>query len=76
MHTRTLSELSSALENGELSSVELTQHYLDRIASLDTELNSFITVTKETALVQAQAAVEEQGVLGSQSAPIPRNSLS
>ncbi len=31
MHTKSLAELSASLQNGEFSSVELTQHYLDRI---------------------------------------------
>lgn len=56
MHTKTLVELSDALQKREFSSVELTQHYLDRIARHDGELNSFITVTADTALAQAQAA--------------------
>lgn len=56
MHTKTLVELSDALQKGEFSSVELTQHYLDRIARYDGELNSFITVTAESALAQAKAA--------------------
>ena len=56
MHNKTLTELSTALANKELSSVELTQHYLQRIATLGKECNSFITVTEELALQQAQAA--------------------
>lgn len=56
MHNKTISELSSGLRNGEFSSVELTQHFLDRINRLDTGLNSFITVTADLALEQAKAA--------------------
>ncbi|MFT7235562.1 MAG: aspartyl-tRNA(Asn)/glutamyl-tRNA(Gln) amidotransferase subunit A [Methylophagaceae bacterium] len=56
MHTKTLSELSSALHNGDISSVELTQHYLDRINKHNNELNAFITVADEMALAQARVA--------------------
>ncbi len=56
MHTKTLLELSHALHTRELSSVELTRYFLDRIARYDNQLNSFITVTEELALSQAAAA--------------------
>jgi aspartyl-tRNA(Asn)/glutamyl-tRNA(Gln) amidotransferase subunit A len=56
MHNKSLSELSASLHNGEFSSVELTQHYLDRINAHNANLNAFITVTPELALAQARAA--------------------
>jgi aspartyl-tRNA(Asn)/glutamyl-tRNA(Gln) amidotransferase subunit A len=56
MHNKSLPELSAALHNGEISSVELTQHYLDRIKAHNDNLNAFITVTEENALEQARAA--------------------
>ncbi len=56
MHTKSLSELSTSLHNGEISSVELTQHYLDRINAHNTELNAYITVSEDHALQQAQLA--------------------
>ena len=56
MHEKSLAELSQALQNKSISSVELTQHYLDRIARFDSTLNSYITVTPELALEQARAA--------------------
>ncbi|OED43692.1 aspartyl/glutamyl-tRNA amidotransferase subunit A [Endozoicomonas sp. (ex Bugula neritina AB1)] len=56
MYDKTIAEQSHALANGEISSVELTQSYLDRIKKLDGKLNSFITVTDQLALEQAQAA--------------------
>ena len=56
MHTKSLSELSTALHNGDISSVELTQHYLDRINKYNSELNAFITVAEDHALTQARAA--------------------
>lgn len=56
MHNKSLSELSTALHNGDFTSVELTQHYLDRINAHNDTINAFITVTDERALQQAQAA--------------------
>jgi aspartyl-tRNA(Asn)/glutamyl-tRNA(Gln) amidotransferase subunit A len=56
MHNKSLSELSTALHSGDISSVELTQHYLDRINKHNGELNAFITVTEDRALEQAKAA--------------------
>lgn len=56
MHNKSLPELSTALHNGEISSVELTQHYLDRINKFNGDLNAFITVTEDRALEQAKAA--------------------
>jgi len=58
MHNKTIAELSVALRDGEVSSIELTQHMLRRINSLDTALNSFLTITEEQALDQARAADE------------------
>ncbi|MGM0544261.1 MAG: Asp-tRNA(Asn)/Glu-tRNA(Gln) amidotransferase subunit GatA [Pseudomonadota bacterium] len=56
MHDKTLTELAKALDSGELSSRELTDHYLQRIEQADASLNSFITVTAEQARAQADAA--------------------
>jgi len=58
MHNKTLTELATGLKNKEFSSLELTQTYLQRIKSLDAEINSFITVTEEMALEQAKKADE------------------
>lgn len=59
-HTKTLSELSAMLEAGEVTSVQLTEHFLQRIKTHDGELNSFITVTEESALAAAAAADEQR----------------
>ncbi|MBT5372600.1 MAG: Asp-tRNA(Asn)/Glu-tRNA(Gln) amidotransferase subunit GatA [Gammaproteobacteria bacterium] len=56
MKEKTLAELSALIAQKEISSVELTQYYLDRIERLDGGLNSFISVTQEVALKQAAAA--------------------
>ena len=56
MHNQTLAELAAGLKRRQYSSRELTQHFLDRIAARDTTFNSFITVTADEALREADAA--------------------
>ena len=56
MHTLSLNELAAGLKARKFSSRELTQHYLARIAEHDGALNSYVTVTPEIALAQAEAA--------------------
>ncbi len=58
MHHKTIAELSRDLADKTISSVELTQHYLERIRKHDEQLNSFITVTEEQALLAAKKADE------------------
>jgi len=56
MHTLTLAEISRALSAKEFSAEELTRTLLDRIARVDPQLNSFITVTETQAIEQAKIA--------------------
>ncbi len=56
MHTKTITELALGLRQREYSSVELTQYFLERIAKYDNQLNSFITVTNDSALAEAAVA--------------------
>jgi aspartyl-tRNA(Asn)/glutamyl-tRNA(Gln) amidotransferase subunit A len=51
-----IGEISAALRARRLSSVELTESLLDRVARLDPVLNAFITVDAERALADAKAA--------------------
>lgn len=63
LHNLTLTQISKGLEAGDFTSVEITQHFLDRIEKLDQGddgLNSFITVTPEQALADAKAADERR----------------
>ncbi len=53
-----LAALSRALADGEFSSVELTQAYLQQIAQENSDLNAYVTVCEELALSQARAADE------------------
>jgi len=51
----TLTQAATALQRRTISSEELTKLCLARINRLDPQLNSFITVTEDTALAQARA---------------------
>ena len=59
MHNKSITELATSLRNKEFSSVELTQHYFDRIKKYEPQLNSLITITVEQAYSAAQAADEQ-----------------
>lgn len=52
----TIAEAASKMRSRDLSPVELAQAHLDRIAALDSTLNSYITVLDERALEQARTA--------------------
>ena len=54
LHELSLKEQLTGLKEGSFSSTELTQNYLDRISNFDKDLNSFITVTEDSALNQAK----------------------
>ena len=56
LHNLSIGELGRSLNSGQVSSVELTRHYLARIERLNPALNAFITVTAELALAAAVAA--------------------
>lgn len=56
MHNKTLADIIAGLNNGDFSSVEVTQHFLGRIKAMDGQYNSFVTVTEEAALANAAAA--------------------
>ena len=52
-------ELSQLIDKHKISPVELTQAYLNRIASLEDRLHAFITVDAEGALTAARIAESE-----------------
>ncbi len=60
MLNKTLTEQSQALAKGEVSSLELTQAYIQRINQLEPQVNAFISQTPEQALAQAKAADERR----------------
>jgi len=57
----TLLELRDALRQGKTTSIEATQAMLDVIIELDNQVKSYITVSDELALEQAQAADDRLG---------------
>ena len=59
LHYKPITEQAAMLRAGEVSPVELTSAYLDRIAALDGELGAYITVMADQALAQARQAEAE-----------------
>ncbi|HEX3303140.1 MAG TPA: amidase family protein, partial [Thermomicrobiales bacterium] len=55
-----LVELGLLLRAGEISSVDLTGHFLDRLETHGPALNAVVTVTRERALREARQADEER----------------
>ena len=60
IHDLTVTELTAAIRAGEISPVQVTDHYLDRIDRLNEQVGAFYTVTGE--LAREQAAAAEQAV--------------
>ncbi len=56
LHNLFIGELAERLRNRQISSVELTRHFLERIERLGPRLNAIITLTAEQALRDAAAA--------------------
>jgi len=56
MFESSLRQQGDALRAKKISSVELTQLYLDRIAALNPRLNAFITLNQDMSLAQAHKA--------------------
>jgi aspartyl-tRNA(Asn)/glutamyl-tRNA(Gln) amidotransferase subunit A len=52
----TIHEAHKLLKEKKISSVELTEQYLERIDEVESKVKSFVTVTKEIALEQARKA--------------------
>ena len=56
LHDLTLTELSRGLDDGDYTSLSLTEALRERIKSFDADLNAFITVTADAALDAARRA--------------------
>jgi len=54
MIQQTAAQMADALAKGEITSVELTQAHLDRIAAVDGQVKAFLHVDTEGALAQAK----------------------
>ncbi len=66
MLNASLKELAAALARKKISSVELTQLFLNRIEKLNPALNAFITVDAQKSLAQAHTADERIAKGGAQ----------
>jgi aspartyl-tRNA(Asn)/glutamyl-tRNA(Gln) amidotransferase subunit A len=56
LHQLSIGELAERLKRKEISSLELTRHFLARLESLGSELNAIVTLTAEHALADAARA--------------------
>src|SRR5438046_3184689 len=56
LHELTIHEALAALRGGDISSVELTEAYLERIERLDPAVQAYLAVTAERARADAQRA--------------------
>ncbi len=56
IHDLAVTELAAAIREGQLSPVEITDHYLDRIDRLGEQVGAFYTVTHDRARQEAAAA--------------------
>ena len=59
MNFKSVKEILTAIKNKDVSVIELTSNYLDKIKERDDELNCFITLTEESALNKARKIDEE-----------------
>ncbi|MGN6676206.1 MAG: amidase, partial [Streptosporangiaceae bacterium] len=74
IHEMTALELATSIADGQLSPVEVTDHYLDRIDRLNSQTGAFYTVTADLAKEQAATAeklVSESRRAGEDSAALP-----
>ena len=59
LHNLTIREAAGLIESRQLSPVELTQAFLDRIDAIDGDIKSYILLLRDEALAQARAAEAE-----------------
>ena len=55
LHQLSAQEQWDWLQRGEITPIELAEHYLSRIARLDGELGAFVTVTADAARIRARS---------------------
>jgi len=65
----TAADMASALAAKDISSVELTQQHLDRIASVEGKINAFLHIDNAGALEQAQA-IDKKRASGEKLSPL------
>ena len=62
LHYRSAAELISDLKNGELTSVDVTQAFLNRIRQCNDTINAVVTLDEEKALDKALDKAREAGI--------------
>lgn len=78
IHDLSAREQAAAIRDRELSPVDITEHYLDRIGRLNDQVGAYVTVTAELAREQARAAekaVEHGDVPPLLGVPVPVKDL-
>ena len=55
----TISEVSELIRNGEVSPVDVTEAYLNRVDALNGDIRAYLTVTPDSARAAAQQAADE-----------------
>ena len=63
IHFANISDVSTLIETKEISPVELTQHLLSRIESIDRKLKSYVTVFADRAIDEAKRAEKELSLI-------------
>lgn len=69
LHTLTVHQLSELINKKEVSSLELTKTYLERIGQIEDEIHAFVTVTEEEALTQSKV-IDEKRARGEELSPL------
>lgn len=69
LNTATVHQLSELMDKKEISSVELTQAFLERIGQIEDVTRSFVTITEEEALAQARI-IDERRMRGEELSPL------
>ena len=63
-------EMREGLLSRDFSAVELTSAHLERIKSTNDQFNSFLTISEESALLDANAADEDLAARGNDTPPL------
>ncbi|HYO75926.1 MAG TPA: amidase family protein, partial [Thermoanaerobaculia bacterium] len=66
----TLDELARALRAKEVSSVELTRFYIDRLSKFGEQLGAVVTITRDRAMREAEAADRALAAGNTQNKPL------
>ena len=62
LHNLSVSELSDLLKNKEISSLELTKRFLNKIEIIEPSVNAFALITREKAFEQASASDKKKKI--------------